>query len=116
MTPSTPVENFYPVFKENRETSVYFKDENGEAIVVELNTPDFDLLNARFQAFKTRNEESTEEVGEVPVSTEPTTAPVEEKTEVTAPVAPETTETAPTEPTEPVAPVSEEVKADAPQN
>lgn len=96
MTPIT-VENFYPIYKENRETSVYFKDESGEAIVVEINSPEFDTLNARYEAYKESNATPAEEVAETPVSTEPTTAPVEENTPVAEVVAPESTETAPTE-------------------
>lgn len=110
MTPTNPIEDFMPVYKENRETQVYFKDANGEAMVVEVNSPDFDLLNGRFEEYK-ESLTPAEEVAETPVTTEPTVTPGEEKTEGTEVVAPESTETAPTEPTEPVVPVSEEVNA-----
>lgn len=108
MTPNT-VENFYPIYKENRETSVYFKDESGEAIVVEINSPEFDTLNARYEAYKESNATPAEEVAETPVTTEPTTAPVEENTPVAEVVTPESTETANEEVTAPENAVSDEV-------
>jgi len=109
MTPTNPIEDFMPVYKENRETQVYFKDANGEAMIVEVNSPDFDLLNGRFEEYK-ESLTPAEEIAETSVTTEPTVTPGEEKTEGTEVVAPESTETAPTAPTEPVAPVSEEVE------
>lgn len=124
MTPTNPIEDFMPVYKENRETQVYFKDANGEAMVVEVNSPDFDLLNARFVAFKSDKDATEVEVGEVPVSTEPT-APVSE--DVNAPENADTQDTAGTigvdiaaegttsETVTTEVDPAEEVKADAPQ-
>ena len=93
MRPNT-IDNFYPVYKAIRDTSVYFRDENGEAMVVELNGYEFDILNVRYLASFAPSEETQEEkvTETAPVATE--TAPVEDKTTETTDSAPVETNTA----------------------
>lgn len=105
MSPNT-IENFYPVYMENRETQVYFKDVDGEAVIVGVNTPEFEMLNGRFDAYVESQKEVEAPSEEVSA---PTVAPVTENTEVVEVIAPESTETAPEAPIAPENAVLDEV-------
>jgi len=91
-TPTT-IENFYPVAFEDRGTEIYFKDANGEGMIVPVNSDEHRTLTLRYEATLAQNEEVTPEVA-------PETAP-------------ESTDSAPAEEIAPEATPSEEVSPEA---